>query len=110
MYNSLFNIIQKDFKAKLFTVFSFHYLINNREMVQASILRDFPSIYDDQTYGFKNLNSYLKWVMLLNNPGLIKNATWLQNVFNLNSTQVSSIIGENSYLGYLFSTFNSKWK
>lgn len=108
MYNTLFKIIQKDFKSKLFAVFSYYYVINNKELVQASILKNFPSIYDDQNYGLKSLNTYLKWVLLLNDPDQIANATWLQNVFNLNSSQVSSIIGENSYLGNLFFTFNSK--
>jgi hypothetical protein len=109
MYNTIYNIIQKDFKAKLFSVFSYNYIIKDREMVLASILKDFPLIYDHQNYGFKSLNTYLKWVTIINDPNLVRNATWLQNVFNLNSSQVNSIIGENSYLGYLFSAFNSKW-
>ena len=42
------------------------------------------------------------------NPEKIKDATWLQSVFNLTTTQVSSLIGEKSYLGLLNYSFNRK--
>ena len=107
IYNTLFKIIQQNFKAKLFTIFSYGYIIKNKEIVNESILKNYPNIYDHDQYGFSEIRTYYNWVLLMYNPEKIKD-TWLQSVFNLTTTQVSSLIGEKSYLGLLNYSFNRK--
>lgn len=105
------------FIRKLFTYDVYTNLIVDEERVRATLLKDVDPEKADlilssderyAEYSFKTMPGFYKWVKILGLHEEIIKATWLTSLFNLTSSEIDSIIGQDNYLHTYYVNYNMK--
>lgn len=103
----------EDFLNKLFTVFSYNYIVRDETKMMNTVLKGLTSEQAKNVYSGNSelsliyLHGLFEWIKMLGNDEKIQNTQWLSENFGLSEDQAKTILGKSSFLYSLFVWFNN---